>query len=80
MTLIALEIAGHRAHTRFQEGLRMLMDRQLPHGGWNYGNTIVYGQELHPFIDTTGIALTALAGHVAKEEVKKSIRFLQLRS
>jgi hypothetical protein len=55
----------------------MIMDRQLSHGGWNYGNTTVYGQELHPFIDTTGIALTALAGHVAKENVNRSILFLQ---
>lgn len=57
----------------------MIMDRQLPHGGWNYGNTIVYGQELHPFVDTTGIALTTLAGHVAKEDVRASVQFLKER-
>ena len=54
----------------------MLMNRQLPHGGWNYGNTIVYGHELLPFVDATGIALTALSGHVAKEKVKNSLAYL----
>ncbi len=57
----------------------MVMNRQLPYGGWNYGNTVVYGQELSPFIDMTGIALSALAGHVAKEDVNRSILFLQSR-
>jgi hypothetical protein len=77
LALIALEIVGLSGHPRFLEGLNMLMNRQLPRGGWNYGNTMVYGKELLPFIDTTGIALTALAGHVAKEDVKSSILFLR---
>lgn len=79
MALIALDIVGQAGHPRFEEGSRMLMDRQLPHGGWNYGNTKVYGQELHPFVDTTGIALTALAGHVSKKNVGSSIQFLKER-
>lgn len=54
----------------------MLMDRQLPHGGWNYGNTIVYGQELYPQPGTTGIALVALIGHADKTEVRKSLDYL----
>jgi hypothetical protein len=77
LTLIALDIVGQAGHPRFEEGIRMIMDRQLPRGGWNYGNTMVYGQELHPFIDTTGIALAALAGLVAKEDVRPSIQFLK---
>jgi hypothetical protein len=76
LTLIALEMAGFSGHLRFQEGLRMLVDRQLPRGGWNYGNTLVYGKELYPFIDTTGMALTAVAGHVSRENVQKSILLL----
>jgi hypothetical protein len=79
LALIALEITGHTAHQRFGEGIRMIMDRQLPHGGWNYGNTLVYGQELHPFIDTTGLALNAVAGHVKKEDVNLSIQLLKNR-
>jgi hypothetical protein len=76
LSLIALDINGHSKHARFQEGTKMIMNRQIPHGGWNYGNTLVYGKELRPFLDTTGIALTALSGHVAKEDVKSSLQFL----
>ena len=77
LSLLALEINGLGTHPRFRDGIRMLMNRQLPHGGWNYGNTLVYGKELSPFIDTTGLALTALAGHVAKEKVAESLQFLR---
>jgi hypothetical protein len=70
-------MSGQSGRARFQEGARMLMNRQLPHGGWNYGNTLVYGQELHPFIDTTGLALNAIAGHVKKEDVNLSIQLLK---
>jgi hypothetical protein len=79
MTLIALDVTGYSDHPRFQEGIRMIMDRQLTPGGWNYGNTMVYGQELRPFIDTTGLALTALAGHVEREAVESSIQYLKQR-
>jgi len=77
MALLALERTGHAGHPRFLEGVRMIMDRQLPKGGWNYGNTKVYGAELFPFIDTTGMALKAVAGHVSAESVKKSIDYLR---
>ena len=77
LALLALEITGQSGHPRFQEGIRMLLDRQLSRGGWNYGNTVVYGQELYPFPDTTGIALAAIAGHVSKDQVKGSIAYLQ---
>lgn len=79
LALLALDIAGCREHPRFKEGIRLLIDRQLPHGGWNYGNTLVYGNELFPFIDTTGIALAALGGHAAKEEVERSLLYLRLQ-
>ena len=77
MTLLALERMRHDRHPRFLEGINMLLNRQLPRGGWNYGNTRVYGTELFPFIDTTGMALTALAGHTSEESVKNSIHYLR---
>lgn len=80
MTLLALEITGQSGHPRFREAVTMLMNRQLPHGGWNYGNTFVYGKELHPFVDTTGMALAALAGHVEKEKISGSLRYLQAQA
>jgi hypothetical protein len=80
MTLLALDITGQSDNPRFREAINMLMNRQLPHGGWNYGNTLVYGKELHPFVDTTGIALAALAGHIEREKISGSLRYLQAQA
>jgi hypothetical protein len=80
MTLLALDITGWSGHPRFREGLNMLMNRQLSHGGWNYGNTLVYGKELRPFVETTGIALAALAGHVEKQKISGSLSYLQAQA
>jgi hypothetical protein len=40
----------------------LLIDRQLPDGGCNYGNTMVLGQTLRPHVQPTGLTLVALAG------------------
>ena len=55
------------------------MARQLPKGGWNCSSTIVYGQELLPQPDNTGIALTALASRTDKKDVQISLNYLQNR-
>jgi hypothetical protein len=75
--LMALCLAGFAGHERTHEGCRLILDRQLPAGGWNYGNTSVYGQELRPMPETTAIALQALADLVPREEVAKSIDYLR---
>ena len=54
----------------------MLMNRQLATGGWNYGNTSVYGRQLYPQPDQTGVALSALSPYVTKEEVNRSLEYL----
>ncbi len=77
LCILALRIAGDGAHERVREGIHMLMDRQLPSGGWNFGNTIVYGSELYPQADCTGMALSALAGNVPQDDVGKSVKYLQ---
>ena len=55
----------------------MLIDRQIPNGGWNYGNTIVYDTQLFPQPDCTGLALSALAGLIDRPKVEKSIQYLK---
>ena len=55
----------------------MILDRQLPRGGWNYGNTLVFGQELHPMPESTGAALAGLAGMVGRDKVIRSLDYLQ---
>lgn len=79
MALLALKATGHGNHERVTEGVRMLLDRQLPSGGWNYGNTFVYGRELYPHPDMTGAALTALVGLVKEEQLKRSLEYLKER-
>lgn len=77
LAVLALQVAGHGAHDRVQEAFRMLLDRQLPHGGWNYGNTLVFGKELHPAPESTGAALAGLAGSVERSQVSRSLNYLQ---
>lgn len=77
LVLIALRLAQYEKHERAQEAVSLLMDRQLPHGGWNYGNTFVFEQELRPMPMTTGISLQAICGLVAREKAAKSILYLQ---
>jgi hypothetical protein len=58
-----------------QEAKRLLLNRQLSVGGWNYGNTMVFGQNLHPMMESTGVALNALAGIASREEITPSLAY-----
>ncbi len=77
LAVLALKLAGESTHARVREALKMMMNRQLPHGGWNYGNTIVCGQELYPQPESTGMALAALSGEIEKKDIRQSLRYLQ---
>lgn len=77
LALFALRVGGRESHPRVAEAVNMLLDRQLPDGGWNYGNTVVYGQQLQPMPDATGLALQALAGLVPAEKIDRSLRYLE---
>ncbi len=76
LSLLAISTAGESSHPRALEAVRLLMDRQLPTGGWNYGNTFVYGKQLLPLPQTTGVALSALQGHVSAREIGASLDYL----
>lgn len=77
-SVAALKTRGYAAHPRTREGVELLWDRQLPKGGWNYGNTTVLGSELRPHLQATGIALTALAGEPdAVAQASQSLVYLQ---
>ncbi|MBS0152436.1 MAG: terpene cyclase/mutase family protein [Nitrospira sp.] len=77
MGIMALKTTGHEHHDRVKEAVRMILDRQLPHGGWNYGNTHVFGRELHSMPESTGAALAGLAGLVERDAVMPSLTYLQ---
>ena len=68
MTMMALEAAGRGAEPRLEEGRLLLLDRQIPGGGWNYGNTAVFGQVLKPMPESTGMALNALGRKAPRED------------
>ncbi len=74
--MLALQAQGKSDHPRIKEGARMLVNRQLKEGGWNFGNTTVFGQSLRPFPETTGMALVGLAGLVSLDTVRASIAYL----
>jgi hypothetical protein len=77
LALLALEISGNGEHERAREARRMLMDRQMESGGWNYGNTAVFGRQLWPMPESTGLALSALEGRTERKAVEKSILYLK---
>ena len=77
MCVMALRIAGYGQHDRVHEAVNMLLDRQLPHGGWNAGNTIVFGHELRPMPEGSGSALASLAGVIEERQVARSLDYLQ---
>lgn len=60
--VIALRGLGLSNAERTRSGVRLLLDRALARGGWNYGNPMVYGKPFRPQPDLTGIALLALSG------------------
>jgi hypothetical protein len=78
MFVLALKAVGQSDHPRTREAVRLLVDRQLPDGGCNYGNTIVLGQELLPHIEPTGVVMMALAGEALVDpRIERSLEYLK---
>jgi hypothetical protein len=78
MFVMALKAVAQSEHPRTREAVRLLVDRLLPHGGCNYGNTIVLGQALLPHVQPTGIVMMALADEsIADPRLTKSLDYLQ---
>lgn len=48
------------SETRIRLGIEMLLDRACAGGGWNAGNSAVYGVPLTPHVEATAMALLAL--------------------
>lgn len=76
LAILALRSSGFSGHSRVKEAVRMILDRQLPSGGWNYGNKIVFKKELRPMPAYTGMALTALAGLSDMRQIRLSLDYL----
>jgi len=78
-SLIALHLSGQAGHPRAVEGRKLLLDRQIPSGGWNYGNPNLDDKELLPFWDTTGLALAALCGQADIDRLRPSLDLVEKR-
>ncbi len=61
LALLSLGREGRGGHRRLVDGGRLLVDRAIPSGGWNYGNPAVFGRDLRPHPGPTGLALLAMA-------------------
>lgn len=76
--VLALKAVGQGEHPRTREAVRLLVDRLLPDGGCNYGNTIVLGQPLLPHAQPTGIAMWSLGGEeVQDRRIVSSLDYLE---
>lgn len=80
--LIALKrlrryLLGTNVDERIRQGESMIYDRMCVGGGWNYGNSVVYGQKLWAYADITAIALIALQNHREAEANRLSFAALQ---
>jgi hypothetical protein len=62
MAVLALKREQLSNHPRVVEGLKLIADRAIPSGGWNYGNKLIFGHVLRPQPGPTGMALLALTG------------------
>ena len=64
------------APMRIEEGERVLFDRVCRSGGWNYGNSAVFNQDLRPYVPTTALALLALQDRRNHPVVQSSLDWL----
>jgi hypothetical protein len=65
---------------RIARGVEMLLDRVCPNGGWNAGNSVVYGAPLAPHIDATAAALLAMRGEPQSAVLAQSLDWLEQRA
>jgi hypothetical protein len=65
---------------RIRLGVDMLLDRACVGGGWNSGNSIVYGKPLPPHLEATAVALLALQDEERTPVIRMSLAWLKHRS
>jgi hypothetical protein len=81
----AMVVLAHRAWARgaprLATAVQMILDRACPRGGWNAGNSEVFGVALDPHPDFTAMALLALQGRAEPNQpiITRSLDYLALR-
>jgi squalene-hopene cyclase-like protein len=69
-------LSAKAVQERIDQAELMIYDRMCEGGGWNYGNSAVYGDPLWPYPDTTAVALIALQDRRERKENQLSLRTL----
>lgn len=79
MAVLALAALGRSSHVRVASGVRLILDRSIASGGWNVGNSAVFGRPLRPHPAPTGLALLALkaVGNPENRTVIKACSYLE---
>jgi hypothetical protein len=77
--VLAFKAIGQETHPRVRQGVQLIIDRLLPEGGANYGNTFVLGQRLRPHVQPSGIALAAVADEPSDLDgrIERTVTYLQ---
>src|SRR5208282_1477258 len=65
---------------RIRLGVDMLLDRVCLGGGWNSGNSVVYGVPLPAHVESTAIALLALQDEERTSVIRASLGWLKQNS
>ena len=71
------QLPADRLRERIAQAELMIYDRMCDGGGWNYGNSEVYGEKLWPYPDTTALALIATQDRRERQENQLSLRLLK---
>ena len=71
------DLPAAAASDRVDIAERMLLDRACTAGGWNYGGSNVYGQELFPYVPTTALGLLAMQDRAKDPIVQRALRWLE---
>jgi hypothetical protein len=75
--VLAMKVLQLHDHPRCREGVRLLLDRQLPDGGCNYGNTFALGQKTLPHLQPSAVALLALQNEGDDPRLVRSLDYLE---
>lgn len=74
---VRTHVAAKNLEERIQQGEMMIYDRMCSGGGWNYGNSKVFGDALWPYPDVTAVALIALQDHQLNQANRESVSALR---
>jgi hypothetical protein len=70
--VLALRKYRPTATDEIDDGFAVIADRECPGGGWNCGNSVVYGVALAPYAQTTAMALIGIQGVMLDQSARGS--------